>query len=207
MDSIAIIGAGDLGRQIAHYVRHDKKKVIGFFDDTLPTGTYVNDLPVLGGLDAIVSMHHASKFDSLLLGIGYKHMNFRKTVFHRFRDIPFASFVHSSVLMDSTVKIGEGSIVFPGCLLDKGVVVQENVLINVHATISHDTVIEAHSFISPRVALAGFVTVGERCILGINCVVIDNIAITAQSQLGAGAVVTKSILKKGLYVGVPAKLK
>ena len=53
--------------------------------------------------------------------------------------------------------------------------------------------------------MAGFVTIEEQCVLGINSTIIDNINIISNTQIGAGSLVIKSIEKKGLYVGNPLR--
>ena len=84
-------------------------------------------------------------------------------------------------------------------------IIRDNVLINIGCVIAHDTSVDAHCFLSPSVNLAGFVNVGEKSILGINCTVIDNINIHSSTQIGAGGVVVKNINKNGLYVGNPVR--
>jgi serine acetyltransferase len=54
--------------------------------------------------------------------------------------------------------------------------------------------------------VAGFSTIGAGCNIGINTTIIDNINIISGGKTGAGAVVIDNITKKGLYVGVPAKI-
>jgi UDP-3-O-[3-hydroxymyristoyl] glucosamine N-acyltransferase len=76
---------------------------------------------------------------------------------------------------------------------------------NLGCCIAHDALIGAHTFLSPRVAIAGFVKVEEGCNLGINSTIIDNIAIAANTQIGGGSVVIKAIEKSGLYVGNPVR--
>jgi UDP-3-O-[3-hydroxymyristoyl] glucosamine N-acyltransferase len=76
---------------------------------------------------------------------------------------------------------------------------------NISCTVAHDTVIGKHSFLSPSVAIAGFVNVKEQCIIGINSTIIDNITMTAKTQIGGGGVVIKDIDEPGLYVGNPVK--
>ena len=207
MKKLAIIGSGDLGQQIAYHAIHDQQfEVVGFFDDFKIKGTLVDQVPVLGGMNDVSSRFEEGLFEVLLLGIGYKHMAKRAEVFDQFRNkIPFARLIHSSSLVDASCTLGEGTVVYPGCLLDQKVVIHENVLINVGCCIAHHSEIGAHSFLSPRVAIAGFVTIEERCIIGINATLIDNLKIAAQTQIGAGAVVIKSIEKHGLYVGNPIK--
>jgi acetyltransferase-like isoleucine patch superfamily enzyme len=53
--------------------------------------------------------------------------------------------------------------------------------------------------------MAGFVTIEEQVIIGINATIIDNIKICKKTQIGGGTVVIKDILTHGLYVGNPAK--
>lgn len=207
MKKIAIIGSGHLGQQILHYIHNDSKdKVIGFFDDFQPKGTIVKEIPVMGGVSDILIEFENQSFDELLVAIGYKHMDFRKQVFEELKaKIPFHTFIHSSTYVDSTAEIGQGTVIYPGCLIDQKVKIGENVLMNVSGTVAHDSIIGNHSFLSPAVAIAGFVEVGEQCIIGINSTVIDNISIAPKTQMGGGSVVINNIEKSGLYVGNPVR--
>jgi acetyltransferase-like isoleucine patch superfamily enzyme len=53
---------------------------------------------------------------------------------------------------------------------------------------------------------AGPTEIGENCWLGSKAVVLDNVSIGHNSVVGAGAVVTKSLPKNTLAMGVPAKV-
>ncbi len=208
MERVAIIGAGDLGQQIAHYMRTDGvNSVVGYFDDTYTKGDEVMGTPILGTIKEIPTLFKEKAFDALLVGIGYKHLEFKKYIFETYKNIPFATYVHSSVLLDPTAHIAAGAVVFPGCILDKNVSIEKNTLLNIGCSISHDSVIGAHSFLSPRVAVAGFTKIIGESMLGINCTIIDNLVLTKGCRIGAGAVVTSNCNEKGLYVGVPAKFK
>jgi acetyltransferase-like isoleucine patch superfamily enzyme len=57
------------------------------------------------------------------------------------------------------------------------------------------------------VAVAGKTKIGECCILGINCTIIDNLVIGDSIRIAAGAVVLKNLEVSGMYAGVPAQLK
>ena len=208
MISVAIIGSKDLGRQIAHLVMSDSNtyKIAGFYDDFEPSGNMINNLPVLGKVEDIEHHYNEKVFDQLLIGIGYNHIAFRKSLFERFFEkVPFATFIHSSSIIDPSAKIKAGSIIYPGCIIDQFAVVMENVLVNLGCCISHESTVGAHSYLSPRVAVAGKVVLGERCFFGINATVIDNVVIGDDIKLGAATNVVKNIESKGLYVGNPAK--
>ena len=204
--TLAIIGSGHLGQQIAHYAIADNhyNKVV-FYDD-FTKETEVNGYKVLGNSDSVLTGFKKNEFDEVLIGIGYKHLAVRKQLFERFSGIvPFGKIIHSTSWVDATATIKEGCVIYPSCCIDAHAIINANTILNVACTVAHDTVIEKHCFLSPRVALAGFITIEEMCILGINCTIIDNIKIIAQTQIGGGTVVIKSIEVCGLYVGNPAK--
>jgi sugar O-acyltransferase (sialic acid O-acetyltransferase NeuD family) len=206
MKSLAIIGSGDLGQQIAYYAISDNHydKVI-FFDD-FSTSKTVNGFLIAGNSDCIEKEFLLKSFDELIIGIGYKHLEIRKKMYERFDGkIPFGKIIHSSSWLDKSSKIGVGCVIYPRCSIDANVVIENNIIINIGCTVAHDTRIQNHCFLSPRVALAGFIDVEEQCVLGINSTIIDNIKIIAKTQIGGGTVVIKSIEKPGLYVGNPMR--
>jgi sugar O-acyltransferase (sialic acid O-acetyltransferase NeuD family) len=206
---IAIIGAGDLGEQLAHQVRaHDGLVVAGFFDDQRAAGTRVADAPVLGGTGAIEAGFAAGAFDQLLIAVGYKHMRFREAMYEAHRErIPFATLVHPRAWVDPTSVVGPGAVLYPGCVVDMNSSIGANALLNVGCVIAHHSKVGAGCFLSPGVQVAGFVDIAPGTTLGIGTVVIDNITIPRGVRTGAGAVVIRNPDQPGLYVGVPARLK
>lgn len=207
MKTLAIIGAGHLGQQIANYAITDKhyKKVV-FFDDFV-SNKQVNGYFVLGSIKEVISRFEAKAFDELIIGIGYKHLDIRKKLFEHFINvIPFGVIIHSTSWVDPSAIIEVGCVIYPNCQIDYKTIIKANTILNIASTISHDTIIGSHSFLSPRVAIAGFVNVADECILGINSTIIDNINIISKTQIGAGTVVVKNIDKSGVYLGNPAKL-
>lgn len=208
MKRVLIIGAGDLGQQIAHYVSESSEhKVIGYVDDWANVGDIRRGYPILGCVKDIEMLYHKGVFDELLIGIGYKHFDARKQLFDQYKSIiPFATYLHPSSYIDSTSRIGSGVIVLPGCVVDCEAVLQDNVFIYSGCVIGHNTQIGAHSIISLSVTTGGFSEIGESCFLGIKTCICDNIVIANHTFLGAGANVIKNILDEfGVYVGNPAR--
>jgi sugar O-acyltransferase (sialic acid O-acetyltransferase NeuD family) len=204
---IAIIGSGDLGQLIAHHARLTGKfEVVGFFDDFVQPGTMRGDTPVLAGSSEVIEFFKNGIFDELLIAIGYKHFDARKSFFHRFRtEIPFGTVIHPSAIVDPSCKIGSGSVVLSGCILDQNVKIGENVLLNTGVMVAHDSEVGDHSFLAPRCNIAGFVHIGQKNFIGIGANIIDNVTTAEGVQIGGGALVHKSIEDDGLYVGVPAR--
>jgi sugar O-acyltransferase (sialic acid O-acetyltransferase NeuD family) len=204
--TLAIIGSGDLGQQIAHYAIQDQhyKKVV-FFDD-FTNETKVNEFEILGKTTDILGFYEKKLFDEIIIGIGYKYLQKKKEIFDQLKGkIPFGKVVHSTSWVDASAIICEGVVIYPSCTIDAKCKIDNNTLLNIGCTIAHDTHIGPHCFLSPRVAVAGFVHVEERCILGINSTIIDNIHIVSNTQIGGGTVVIKNIDSAGLYVGNPSR--
>lgn len=183
---IAIIGSGDLGQSIAWYASQNGYQVVGFYDD-FQNSPSVGGYAVLGGQEKIVPDYETNRFDGLVCAIGYKHFRKREDIFNKYSDkygIPFISVIDKSCHVDPSAKVGRGVVMFPGAFIDKGCVIEDNVLLNVCVTIAHDSRVKAHSFLSPRVAVAGFSTIGKRCMIGINSTIIDNITICDDVRIG-----------------------
>lgn len=202
-EKIAIIGAGELGKQILHLANKNGYNVVGFFDDYCKE-SQIDGKPALGGVDNVY--YKSDKFDSVVIAIGYKHMDVRRRLYSELKlhGVKFATIIDKTAIIDSTVIIGEGAVITSAVVLDKGVIIEENVFINVACCVAHDSVIGAHSFLAPRVAIAGFTHVGQLSFLGINSTIIDNLCLPSKIKIGAGAVVTSNLEGPGLYVGVPA---
>tara|TARA_R110000782_G_scaffold40493_6_gene93616 strand:- start:2080 stop:2724 length:645 start_codon:yes stop_codon:yes gene_type:complete len=206
MRTLAIIGSGDLGQQIAHFAISDNhyEKVV-FFDDFTQEKS-VGGFSIIGKSSDVEQKFKENRFDELIIAIGYNHMSTRTNIYKRFKDeIPFGRLIHSTTHVDVTAKIAEGVVIYPACVIDAYVEIEANVLINIGSLVAHHSIVGAHSFLSPRVAIAGFSKIGKCCILGINSTIIDNIKIKENSKLGAGAVVIKNLNESGLYVGNPVR--
>jgi sugar O-acyltransferase (sialic acid O-acetyltransferase NeuD family) len=203
---LAIIGAGDLGQQIAHYAISDHQyDEVVFFDD-FTSSTEIAGHKVVGKTSDVQTVYANKGFTELLIGIGYKHLAIRKALFDQFEsNIPFGTLIHSTCWVDDTATVKPGCVLYPNCSVDALATIDSNSILNINCSISHHSHVGAHCFLSPKVAMAGFVTIEEQVIIGINATIIDNIKICKKTQIGGGTVVIKDILTHGLYVGNPAK--
>lgn len=203
---VAFIGSGEMARHIAHYIVEDNQfDVVGYFDDYAEVGTIINGYPIIGKLENVETAFCNKQFDELLNAIGYTHMKYRKEVFERFEhEIPFATFIHSSCLVDSTAKIGKGVVVFPCSILYLDAVIEDDVFIQIRSYVT-DSKVKKHTMISGTVSIAGHCEIGECCNIGISTTLINDVIICDNVTTGGGAVVTKNITEPGVYVGVPAR--
>lgn len=206
MRKLAIIGAGELGKLVAHHASNDAGyEIAGYYDD-FSTAAVFNGFPVLGSPARVLPDYSAGLFDALFIGIGYARMEARIDYFSRFKGkVPFANILHSSSYIDKSCQVGEGIFVLPGVTLDFETVIEDNVLINTGGTIAHHTKIGQHSFLGPAVQLAGIITVEEGCFIGLGATIVDCLTVGKGSVIGAGSVVLANTEPGSVNVGVPAK--
>ncbi|MTE27381.1 acetyltransferase [Winogradskyella ouciana] len=206
-NTLGIIGAGDLGQQIAHYAISDGHyEHIVFFDDFISKDTIVKKYKVIGNINDVLNSYKSNVFDKAIIAVGYKHLKFREKVFENLAEhIEFATIVHSSTYVDQSSKIGKGVFIYPNCVIDSNVVIKNDVVINISTSICHDSIINDHTFLSPCIIISGFCNIGKRCNLGVGTTVIDSININDDIQTGGATVVVNNLSKKGLYFGNPAR--
>jgi sugar O-acyltransferase (sialic acid O-acetyltransferase NeuD family) len=210
MTRIAIVGAGVLGQTISHHLGAvSGLEHVGWFDDTQNTGTDILGIEVFGNTDEVEFAFRKGFFDEIIIGIGYKHLDLRQSLFERYlgAGLRYATIIHPASYVDRSAQIGEGSVLFPGCVIDAAVTIGRNSVLNSGCVIAHDSTIGEHSFLGPGVNISGFVVSGPRCFLGIGTIVIDGLTIGAGTKTGGGAVLIENFEQgNAVLAGVPARV-
>ena len=146
------------------------------------------------------------KVDSWHVAIGNPNIRKEKIDLIRSYDLPIISVIHSKSIISKSSKIGLGSSVMAGVVINPEVTIGENCIINTSSSIDHDCKIDNHVNIGPGSHLAGNVTIGELSDLGTGTIVIPNKNIGKRCIIGAGSVVISDIPDDCIAVGVPAKI-
>jgi sugar O-acyltransferase (sialic acid O-acetyltransferase NeuD family) len=210
MEKIAIVGSTELAGQLRYYFESTGfGEVTGMFDDFESAGSIKNGLPILGKISEVPELLSKDAFDTVAIGIGYKHRKFRKEVFEFLKKnkVPVTTFVHPSSYVEKTAVIKEGCLVLVDSTILMNAELDENVLVAARGFVSHDVKIHAHTYCAPAVRLAGDTEVGECCFLGINTTSVNGITIGNNVQTAAGSVLTKDVPSNVLVAGVPAEIK
>jgi sugar O-acyltransferase (sialic acid O-acetyltransferase NeuD family) len=207
-----IVGTGGLAKECAQlarqidsvcerwhaikYVTHDDA-ILG---TTLPFGC-------ISMLDH--ELHAKESKVDVVIGIG--HPQLKQKICQDFLKNPSLSYpnlIHPSVDIDSNfVNMGCGNIVTKGVIMTCDIKIGNFNLFNWNCTIGHDSEIGNYNVINPGSSVSGRVKIGDSCLIGTGARIIENINIGSNIQIGAGAVMTRSSVLAGVYVGIPARLK
>ena len=101
--------------------------------------------------------------------------------------------IHPFSWISASAKIGAGTVVFGGVVVNANSQIGENCILNTSCSVDHDASIAAHVHLCPGVRLAGDVTIGERTMLGTGAVCIPGIKIGADVKVGAGSIIIRDL--------------
>lgn len=202
--SMAIIGAGALGRIIANILRLNNEDIAGFYDDDeTKIGKEIDGVRVNGKFEDV---HRLIPLPSLIIAIG--DIKARKNLYAKFKSESFAlaSVIHPSATVASSARIEEGVIIKEHVIVEVGARIGANSIIGNGAVICHDCDIGKHCRLAPSVTIAGHAVIGEGCYLGVNVSVDRKITIGENSVVASGCAIWKNVPGNAL-VKLPTNMK
>lgn len=118
-----------------------------------------------------------------------------------------ATVVASTAYVSAYARIGEGTVVMHRAMVNAGARIGCGCIINTFANIEHDAAVGDYCHISTGAMVNGDCEVGNGVFLGSQSVMVNGTSVCDGCVVGAGALVRKSLRKKGVYSGNPAELK
>jgi len=200
---IIIYGAGGQGKVVAQVLSAANRRITGFIDDSPgAAGKDILGFPVLGGNEILSGI----KKEGAVVAVGDNRV--RKEIFYLLKALGFEMViaVHPFSCIHSSVKIGEGTVILPGVVINADAAIGKNCIVNTCASIDHDCVIADHVHIAPQNALGGGVLVEEESFIGIGCALLPRVKIGRGSIVGGGALVNRDVPDYTVVAGVPAKI-
>lgn len=198
---LIIIGAGGHGCVVADIaLQCNTYEQIVFLDDRLQENLL--GFPVLG---KVIDFRKYLEGWEFFVAIGDNRI--RGGIFSELikSGANIATLVHPKSYIGSKVKIGKGTVVMAGAVVNPLVVIGDSCIINTCASIDHGCIIGDYTHISVGAHLAGNIKVGNYVFTGIGTTLKNGIAVCDDCIIGAGAVVVKDIKETGVYIGIPAK--
>jgi UDP-perosamine 4-acetyltransferase len=118
------------------------------------------------------------------------------------------SALHPRAVIDAGARVGLGVVAMAGAVVNTDSVIGDACILNTGSTVDHDCVIGRSVHVAPGTNLSGYVTVGDRALLGIGSTVGRGtpINIGADATVGAGSLVIEDVPPGVTVIGVPARL-
>ena len=202
MKDLLIIGAGNVGGFLAlnQDLFEENYNIIGFLDDDKSKiGKEKWNIPVLGNIESI------KDYDNVSVVIGISAPLIKKEILAKIgNNYHFPNFIANNAWISNKVKVGKGTIIYPGVSINHESEIGDFVIINMYCGIGHNTIIEKGCSLAPGVNLAGFTKIAPFANIGIGVTTIQQIHIGEEAVIGGQSMVITNVEKCAKYVGVPA---
>lgn len=166
-------------------------------------GTFINDKPILGGLDWLAK--HANEVLAVS-AVGDSILRRRLVFLAQDYGVRFGSIIHPSVIHPRNLTMGKDVTILAGCIINNQVHIGNHVTIGPGCNIGHDTALEDFASVMNGSKVSGNVILNEGCYIGVGTSIIEKKTIGAWSVIGAGSVVITDVPPYTTVVGVPAKI-
>lgn len=206
--NLFIIGTGGLAREIAKMLAFSNladHNFIGFIAECCDeVGRLYSGHQVVGS-DSNLPFSEDDNVD-IIIAIG--HASVRQKVANKYANYKNCSFPNvydKSARVADSLNCGIGNIFLFNCFISTEVIIGNFNLFNWCTTVGHDVKIGDGCIVNPHAHVSGYCNIGDGVLIGAGASVLEYCSVVSGSLIGAGAVVTKDILNKGTYVGVPAR--
>lgn len=196
----AYLGFGDLGLQIEGLLNETNEIMEAhYFDDR-----YFDNGKIIFPFKSYKDQINQYEW---IVSLGYNRLQEKQIVIQTILDGggKLLSVKHFSSFISARAILKQGVIIYPMCNIDKGVILEEGVLLNNSVTISHDCKIGRCSYLAPGVVISGNTTIGKGCFIGSGSVISNGIHIGDNVIIGIGSVVTSDIAANSSGIGNPFK--
>ncbi|MFA5292242.1 MAG: acetyltransferase [Phycisphaerae bacterium] len=204
---IILIGGGGHCRSCIDVIEaEDKFEIAGIVDVQQKLGEKISGYKIIACDKDLPLLSKEQKYFLITIG-QIKNPDKRRDMFKYLKKlkIELPVVVSPFAYVSKNSFIGEGTIIMHKAFLNAGAAIRKNCIINTGAIIEHDSIVNDHCHISVGSVVGGNCTIEEGTFVGGNSVIANNIQITGGVVIGAGAIVVKSITKRGTYVGNTAR--
>lgn len=202
LKDIIIIGAGDLGKDVAWLIerindKHPTYNILGFTD--VSEEKSFQGYPVLGNDNVI------NDYENIYVICALADSKKRLMIMNNLPDnVKAATLIDPLALVHKTSVIEQGSMVFANSIVGINAHIGKNCVVLYNAAVNHDAVLQDGVTIYPNATISGKCQIGKCCQIGTGASLIQGIKVCDDATIGVGAAVFTNVNKSGTTYGNPA---
>ena len=209
MAKLVIFGAGDIARLAwVYFTRDSEHDVVAFtVDEKYLSGSSFQGLPLVP-FEKVTELYPPGD-NKMFVALSYAKMNrVRAEKYQQARAAGYqlASYVSSRCSFLTDNPVGDNCFILEDNTIQPFVRIGSNVTLWSGNHIGHDAVIDDHCFLASHIVVSGYVHIGSSCFIGVNATLRNSITIAPETLIGAGAVIMKDTVEKGVYLPQRAEL-
>lgn len=209
MAKLVIFGAGDIARLAHYYFSRDSEHDVAAFtvDQKYRQADSFLDLPLVP-FEEVGKLYAPAEY-KMFVALSYARMNkLREEKYRQAKaeGYDLVSYVSSRCSFLTDNPAGDNCFILEDNTIQPFVKIGNNVTLWSGNHIGHDAIIEDHCFLASHIVVSGYVRIGNNCFIGVNATLRNSITIAPETLIGAGAVIMKDTLEKGVYLPQRAEL-
>ena len=203
-DTVAVLGAGGHAKVVVATLQAAGFTVAAIFDDdAAKQGTALLGVEVRGALADFARSSHRRAV--VAIGNNTTRRQVVEQLENQLPAVEWITAIHPHAYVHASVKLGAGSVVFAGAVVQPDANIGAHAIINTGATVDHDCAIGDFVHLAPGTHLAGDVRIDRGAFVGIGAAALPGRRVGEWATVGAGAVVVNDVPAGATAVGVPAK--
>lgn len=192
--SVVLDAVQSMGNSVDAFITNDgdsKGITIPVYDDNWLLRQSVESVSIFNGVGMLPRSTHRAHLFNVFYEKGFK----------------FPVLMDRSAIVSKDCSLSDGVQVMHGAIVQRGVRVGLNTILNTRVSADHDCLIGEHCHLAPGALLSGGVFVGDGVFIGVGAVIVQNIKIGENSIVGAGAVVTEDVPANSIVYPVKSKIE
>jgi sugar O-acyltransferase (sialic acid O-acetyltransferase NeuD family) len=209
MARLVIFGAGDIGRLAHYYFTHDSEHQVAAFtvDQKYLKEESFLGLPIVA-FEEVARLYSPQAY-KMFVAFSYARMNrTRAEKYYKAKELGYelVSYVSSKCSFLTDHPVGDNCFILEDNTIQPFVRIGNDVTLWSGNHIGHDTTIDDHCFLASHIVVSGHVHIHPYCFIGVNATLRNSITIARETLIGAGAVIMKDTVERGVYLPERAKL-
>lgn len=204
-DRVFLFGASGHAKVIADILARAGRGTVAFVIDDAEArrGTALFGHPVIGGREALIARRR--EVDAGIVSIGDNRARLAVARWLAAEGFGFATAIHPSAQVAREVRIGAGSVLMAGAIVNPDAGIGDHCIVNTGASVDHDCRLGDAVHVAPGARLCGGVQVGSGAFVGAGAVIPPGRRVGVDAIIGAGAVVLADVPDRAVVAGNPAQ--
>ncbi len=195
-----VLGAGGHAKVVIATMQAGGIRVNSVYDDDAQRwGDSILGVPITGPISELRGHTNVQAVN----GIGDNAT--RERIANQY-DFDWCTAIHPQAVVHESVRLGAGTVVCAGAVIQPDAVIGEHCIINTSASVDHDCRLDAFCSIGPGAHLCGGVVIGRLAMIGSGVCAIPQAHVGERTVVGAGATVIADLPEGVVAVGCPARV-
>lgn len=202
---VILFGAGGHTRVVADIAWLSGHEVLALVDDAEDPAGRLEGVPLLRDV-VQAAQHHPGARWCVCVGDNHTREMVVARLTAQLPGVRFRPLVHPRATIARDARIGDGSVIMAGAVVNPGTRIGLHCIVNTGACIDHDNDLDDYCSVAPGVTTGGNVRIGLGAAVGIGASVRHGVAIGEHTVIGAGSVVLTDTPALSVAFGAPCRV-